>query len=85
MCYKFDKKKIKVYLKKVFNLSFPNNTILFFLIFFFFIIDYTNLITQIFIRTVELIIPPGTQINEPDAEIETQPVIAEDRIRKCST
>ena len=84
MCYKFDKKKIKVYIKKVFNLSFPNNTILFFLIFFFYIIDL-YLITQIFIRTVELIIPPGTQINEPDAEIETQPVIAEDRIRKCST
>ena len=82
MCYKFDKKKIKVYIKKVFNLSFPNNTILFFLIFFFFIIDL-YLITQIFIRTVELIIPPGTQINEPDAE--TQPVIAEDKIRKCST
>ena len=35
-----------------------------------------------FISTEELVIPTGTQTNEAIAEIETQPVIAEDIISK---
>ena len=40
------------------------------------------MITQIFIPTAELVIPTGTQNNEANAEIETQPVIVE--AKKCS-
>ena len=42
-------------------------------------------IAQIFIATAELIIPTGKQTNEANAEIETQPVTVEARMRKCST
>ena len=38
-----------------------------------------------FIPTAELVIPTGTQTNESNAEIETQPVTVEVRISKCST
>ena len=34
--------------------------------------------------TAELVMPTGTPTDEPDAEIETQPVTAELKIRKCS-
>ena len=40
---------------------------------------------QMFISTAELLIPTETQNNEANAEIETQPVIVKDRIRKSST
>ena len=61
----------------VFNLPFPNNTILPCFLFFF-IIAYTLLQKlQIFIPTVELVIPIGTQTNEANAEIEPHPAIAE--------
>ena len=40
------------------------------------------IIAQMFISTEELVIPTGTQTNEANAEIETQPVIAEDIISK---
>ena len=42
-------------------------------------------IAQIFNPTVELVKPTGTQTNEANKEIETQPVIAEARISKRST
>ena len=38
-----------------------------------------------FISTADLVIPTGRQTKETNAEIETQPAIVEDRIRKCST
>ena len=38
-----------------------------------------------FIPTAELVIPTGTQTNEANAEIETQPVFVETRLNKCST
>ena len=40
---------------------------------------------QIFIPTTELVIPTGTQTNEANAEIETQPVTVKERISKFST
>ena len=42
-------------------------------------------IAQVFIPIAELVMPTGTQVNERYAKIETQPVIAEDRISKFST
>ena len=54
---------------------------------FFFIIDLYFLIpaviAQIFIPTA--VIPTGTQTNKANAKIETQPVIVETKISKCST
>ena len=48
---------------------------------FFFIIDLYVLIpesiAQIFIPTVEFVIPTGTQANKANADIETQPVTVE--------
>ena len=41
-------------------------------------------ITQIFNTTAELVIPARTATNEVNAEIETQPVIGEAKISKCS-
>ena len=35
--------------------------------------------------TAEILIPPGTATNEVNAEIETQSVVAETKIRKFST
>ena len=40
-------------------------------------------IAQSFIPTAELVIPTGTQTNEANAEIETQPVTVETKISKC--
>ena len=39
---------------------------------------------QMFIPTAELVIPAGTQTNEANAEIETQPVVVQARISKGS-
>ena len=56
---------------------------------FFFVIDLYFLIpavtAQIFVPTAELVIPTGTQTNEANAEIETQQIIVETKISKCST
>ena len=56
---------------------------------FFFVIDWYFLIPavtpQIFVPTAELVIPTGTQTNEANAEIETQQIIVETKISKCST
>ena len=41
-------------------------------------------IVQIFHPTAELAIPTGTTTNEVNAEIETQPLIGEMKIRECS-
>ena len=72
----------------IFNLSFPNNTILSYVFFFFFIIDLYFLIpaviAQMFILTPKLVIPTGVQNNEANAENETQPVTVEARISTCS-
>ena len=38
-----------------------------------------------FIPTAELVIPTGTQTNEEDDDVETQPAIAEASISKFST
>ena len=46
---------------------------------------FPAVIAHIFISTAELVIPTGTQTNEADAEIETQPVTFETKITKCST
>ena len=43
------------------------------------------MIAQIFNLTVELVIPTGTQTNEANAEIQTQPVTVETKISKCLT
>ena len=43
------------------------------------------MISQIFIPTAELAIPIGTQTNEVNSEIGTQPVTAETKIIKSST
>ena len=73
----------------LFNLSFPNNTILSCFFFFFFIIVLyfliSTVIAHIFILIAELVTPTGTQANEAKAEIETQPVINEARTSKFST
>ena len=62
----------------LFNLSFPNNTILSCVFFFFLIIDLYCLIpaviAKIFISTAELVIPTETQTNETNAEIEMEAV-----------
>ena len=43
------------------------------------------MIAQILNSTAELAIPTGTQTNEGNAEIETQPVTVEANICNCST
>ena len=43
------------------------------------------MIGQMFIPTGGLVIPTETATDEANAEIETQPVLAEARINKCST
>ena len=82
-------KALEIRTSIVFNLSFPNNTILSYFFFFFFIIDLYCLIpaviAQILIPTAEIVIPTGIQTNGANAEIETQPVTVEVKIRKCST
>ena len=71
-----------------FNLTRPSNTILSHLLLFFIIDLYfliSAVITQIFIVASELVIPIGMATNKANAEIETQPVTLEAKIRKCST
>ena len=79
-------KALEIRISIVFNLSFPNNTILSCFFFFFFIIDLHFLvpaiIAQMFIPTAELVIHTETQTNEANAEIETQPATTDDRISK---
>ena len=43
------------------------------------------MIAQIFNPTEEFLIATGTQTNEANAEIETQPVTVVTKINKCST
>ena len=43
------------------------------------------MIAQIFDPNAELAMPTGTQTNEANTEIETEPLSAEMNIRKCST
>ena len=82
-------KALEIRTSIIFNLPFPNNTILSCFFFFFFIIDLYFLIpaviAQIYIPTEELVVPTGTQTNEANAEIEKQPVAVETKISKCST
>ena len=68
----------------LFNFDFTNKTI--FLCFFFFllIIDLSFLITQIYNPTAELVIPIVIPTKEAKAEMETYPVIVEQKARKCS-
>ena len=72
------------------KLLFPNNTILsyfFFIMFFILNLYFLNpaVIARISISTAELVLLTGTQTNEANAEIETQPVTVETKIKKCST
>ena len=70
----------------VFNLVFPNNIILlcffylFLIIFLYFLIP--TVIAQTFNSTAQLVVPTRTATNEGNAEIETQPLIAETKTRK---
>ena len=60
----------------------------FFHIFFFIIDSYfliPSVIAQIFIPAAEPVMSTGTQTNEESAEIQTQPVTVETKIRKSST
>ena len=43
------------------------------------------MISQIFIPIAELVIPTRLQTSEANADVETQPVIVEDRISKFPT
>ena len=43
------------------------------------------MVTQILSHIAKLATPAGTQTNQVNAEIETQPVNVEVRINKCST
>ena len=71
----------------VFNISFPNNSIL--SCFFFFVIDLSFLIAAVtlpmFIPAAELGMRTGTQTNEANVEIETKSVTIETKISKYST
>ena len=82
-------KALEIRTSIVFNLSFPSTNILSCFFFFFFIIDLYFLIpamiAQMFNPTTELVILTGTQTNEANAEIETQPVTVETKISKYST
>ena len=66
-------KALEIRTSIVFNLVFPNDTILSCFLFFFFIIDLYFLIpaviAKIFIPTAELVIPTGTQTNEANEEM----------------
>ena len=55
--------------------------LLYFLIDLYFLIP--TVIAQIFISTPELVIPTGTQTNEVNAKVETQPITVETKISKC--
>ena len=72
----------------LFNLYFVNNTILSCFFLFFFIIDLHLLIhaivTKIFNSTVELAITRGITSKEVKVEMETDTVIVEIAISKCS-
>ena len=72
----------------LFNFDFTNNTILSCFFFFFLIIDLYFLIAPVIAQTfnqiVELLITIGIPTKEAKAKTETQPVIAEPKIRKCS-
>ena len=62
----------------VFNLVFPENTILSYFFLFSLINNFLvpAMIAQIFIPTTELAIPTGTPTSETNAEIEAQPLTA---------
>ena len=81
-------KALEIKTSIVSTLGFASNTIslCFFLIFLIFdlYILISAVIAQIFIPTTELAIPTGTPTNEVNAEIETQPLTAEMKIRKRS-
>ena len=72
----------------LFNLGFASNTILSCLFFFFLIIDIYFLIpgvtAQIFNPIVELVIRNGIPTKEAKSEMETEPVIIEIAVSKCS-
>ena len=44
----------------------------------------SSVITQMFIPTAELALPTGTPTNKTNAEMETQPLAAETKVRKRS-
>ena len=74
----------------LFILDFANNTILLWMLFFFvLIIDlyflFPTAIAQMSYRISKLVIPIEIPSKEAKAEIEIHPVIAEGKIRKCST
>ena len=80
-------KALKIRASIVFNISSLNNTIFSCFFFFFAVTGFLipAVIAQIFIPIAELAMPAGTQTNEGNAEIETQPVTVQDKISKCYT
>ena len=70
----------------LFNSDFANNTTLSCFLFFFLIIESYILIlvviAQIFNPIAELVVPIGIPTKEAKGEMETHPVIVEDKIRK---
>ena len=80
-------KALKIKISVLFNLDFYNNTILSCIFFFSLIIEFLipAAIPQIFNPIAELVIPVGIPIKKAESEIEIHPVIAEAKIRKCST
>ena len=81
-------KALEINTSILFNFDFANNTSLACFFFFFLIIDsyflIPALIVQIFNPIAELVIPVEIPTKEKKAEMETHPVIAEAKIRKCS-
>ena len=72
----------------LFNLIFVYNAIVLCFFFFFLIMDLyvlvTAVIAQIFNPIAELVSPIGIPTKEAKPEIQTHPVTAEAKIRKCS-
>ena len=79
---------IRFYSIRYFFLVFPNNNILSCFLFFFLVIDLFFLtpavIAQISNPTSQLALPTGIPTNDSNANIETHPLTAEMKIRKCS-
>ena len=72
----------------LFNLDLANNTILSSFFFFFLIIDsyfqISAIIAQISDPVAELVIPIGIPAKGAKKKMETNPVVVEAKIRKCS-
>ena len=75
-------KALEIKTSVLFKSDFASNTILF--LFFIFLIVDLYFIAKIFNPIAELVIPIGITTKEAKAEMETDPVIIEAKIRKFS-